>query len=302
MAERKELQRRVAEVEERHPSSPVVPSSALARSLDVAERRVAIVVTGFDLLESELSQRSDAATGAARPRAQLRDALGDGPGLWSPCAETGALEGDRTSWVAACGFAEATEGTLGGALSAAVTLEPGEEMIVPMVLAWDFPVIRFGTGRRYYRRYTEFIGRNGTNAVLLAREALERAADWSLAIDEWHAREIAGAGLPPKLAGMMINELYLLVDGQTAWTAGAVEDGEAEDFFGLIECPDYPYYDTMDLWVYAHLALAADWPPVDRGVAPPLPRHQVVQLRSGPGTRFYFSTSTPRSVRWSRTD
>ncbi len=195
------------------------------------------------------------------------DALGDGAALWVPFARTGALEEDHTRWIAACGFAEATEGTLGGALSATVTLAPGEVMVVPMVLVWDFPVIRFGTGRRYYRRYTELIGRTGNNAVLLAREALERATDWSLAIDDWHARAIADGPKAPKLAGMMLNELYLLVDGLTAWTAGAVEDGEAEDFFGLIECPDYPYYDTLDLWVYASLALAANWPEIDRDVA-----------------------------------
>ncbi len=195
------------------------------------------------------------------------DALGDGSTLWAPFAASGALDEDRTSWVAACGFAEVTEGTLGGALSATVTLAPGESMVVPMTLVWDFPVLRFGTGRGYYRRYTEFIGRTGNNAALLAREALERAADWSLAIDDWHARHIEGSALPPTIAGMMLNELYLLVDGLTAWTAGAVEDGEAEDFFGLIECPDYPYYDTLDLWVYGSLALAANWPQIDRDVA-----------------------------------
>lgn len=195
------------------------------------------------------------------------DALGSGAAIWAPFAKTGALESDQTSWLAACGFAEESTGTLGGALSATVTLVPGEEMIVPMTLVWDFPIVTFGGGRRYYRRYTEFIGRNGNNAVVLAREALERAADWSMAIDDWHARHIAPSPLPPKLAGMMFNELYLLVDGLTAWTSGAVEDGEADDFFGVIECPDYPYYDTLDLWVYASLALAVHWPELDRAVA-----------------------------------
>ncbi len=37
-------------------------------------------------------------------------------------------------------------------------------------LAWDMPLVRFGSGNAYYRRYTKFFGREGTHVQeLLAR-------------------------------------------------------------------------------------------------------------------------------------
>jgi non-lysosomal glucosylceramidase len=44
------------------------------------------------------------------------------------------------------------------------TLKPSEKKVIPMVISWDFPVVEFGQGRKWYRRYTDSYGTTGENA------------------------------------------------------------------------------------------------------------------------------------------
>ena len=76
------------------------------------------------------------------------DALGDGAAIWDAFAATGAVPEDDTAWLGGFGFTDTQEHTLGGAVSATVTLAPGEALVVPMALVWDLPVVQFGLGRR----------------------------------------------------------------------------------------------------------------------------------------------------------
>jgi non-lysosomal glucosylceramidase len=69
-----------------------------------------------------------------------------------------------------------------------------------------------------------------------------------------------------------MNELYFLVDGGTLWHDGAVDmDGvlppEVTADLGLIECFDYPFYDTLDVHFYASFALAALWPRLQASIS-----------------------------------
>ena len=174
---------------------------------------------------------------------------------------------DDTAWRGGFGFTDTQEHTLGGAVSATATLAPGESLIVPMALVWDLPVVQFGLGRRHWRRYTRDVGRGGDNAGALVKLALDNADEWSAAIDAWHDEHARTHGLKPWIDAMMFNQLYHLVDGYTAWTDGPVAPGDpAPAYFGVIECPDYPLYDTMDLWVYASFALVTHWPELERQV------------------------------------
>jgi len=49
-------------------------------------------------------------------------------------------------------------------------VEAGEKRVIPMVLAWDFPVVQFGEGRKWNRRYTDFYGTSGKHAWEIARD------------------------------------------------------------------------------------------------------------------------------------
>src|SRR3954464_9909980 len=83
--------------------------------------------------------------------------FGPGEEVWKPFSENGELPNDNQA------YASGGE-PLAGAIAVQVTLQPGEEKIVPMVLSWDLPVVQFGGGRKWLRRYTDFFGTSGTNA------------------------------------------------------------------------------------------------------------------------------------------
>ena len=43
-----------------------------------------------------------------------------------------------------------------------------------MTIAWDMPVNQFGSGRKWYRKYTDFYGTTGQNAWKIAKDGLAR--------------------------------------------------------------------------------------------------------------------------------
>jgi len=72
-------------------------------------------------------------------------AEGDGKLIWNHFAKNGRLADNATSWV--------SDGEkLAGAIAVRFTLQPGEKKSIPMVIAWDFPVVQFGEGREWNRR------------------------------------------------------------------------------------------------------------------------------------------------------
>ena len=92
-------------------------------------------------------------------------ASGDGKAVWGPFSKDGRLSDDTKSWVS-------DKEKLAGAIALRFTLRPGEKKTIPMVLAWDFPVVQFGEGRKWDRRYTDFYGTSGRNAWKIARDGL----------------------------------------------------------------------------------------------------------------------------------
>ena len=171
---------------------------------------------------------------------------------------------------------------IGAAIAATVELGPGETKVVSFVLTWDLPVVEFGSGTRWYKRHTRFFGRGGDNAWAIGAEALARRADWSSAIDAWQAPILADPERPDWYKGALFNELYFLVDGGTVWTDGdpvrgpapapaepQTGDADAPDslgHFAVLECYDYPFYNTLDVNFYASWALLLLWPELDVGV------------------------------------
>ncbi len=186
-------------------------------------------------------------------------AMGDGHAVWSHFAKDGTLADDKTSWV--------SDGEkLAGAIAVRFTLKPGEHKVVPMVIAWDFPVVQFGEGRKWFRRYTDFYGTSGRNAWKIARDGLLHGATWSSAIDAWQAQYINDTSEPLWFRGMLFNELYILTDGGSFWGREEGADPETSPSFALLECYDYAYYATLDVRFYASLPLLKFWPALDKQV------------------------------------
>ena len=196
----------------------------------------------------------------ARATARSRFVIDDGDAIWDDFAADGALDDVSDERPARPGE------SIGGAVALTVDVGPGETRVLRFALAWDFPLMRFGSGRTWYRRYTRFFGRDGTNAFRIAAEGLRREREWEDAIEAWQAPLLRDPARPSAYTMALFNELYILLDGGTAWEDGEVGaappiDGEGR--FGILECFDYPFYNTHDVLFYASWALAQLWPKLE---------------------------------------
>ncbi len=158
-------------------------------------------------------------------------------------------------------------GPAGAAVAATTILAPGERRSVRFALAWDLPIVEFGGGRRWWKRYTRAWGRSGLRAWELANHALREAPAWRSAIERWQAPILDDPERPAWYRAALFNELYFLVDGGSFWEAGEVGGPEpASDDpgrFALLECVDYPFYDTVDVDFYASFAMLSLYPELE---------------------------------------
>jgi non-lysosomal glucosylceramidase len=183
----------------------------------------------------------------------------DGGRIWESFAQSGVLGGNGEDWVS-------SGENLAGAIAVRFTLKPGEKRTVPMVIAWDLPIVEFGSGRKWYRRYTDFYGTTGTKAWDIARDGLVKSAAWSDAIDAWQAPYVNDQSKPLWYRGELFNELYILADGGTLWGRPIGTDPKTPASFAFMECFDYPYYATLDVRFYGSMPLAKFWPDIDKQV------------------------------------
>ena len=190
-------------------------------------------------------------------------ANGDGREIWEDFADDGALnnvDDGRPS--------QAGEITAAG-VAVTVELQPGERREIPIVLAWDLPIAQFGSGDKWYRRYTAFFGTSGRNAWAIAREGLLHYREWRQAIKAWQQPILEDAGRPSWYKTALFNELYFVPDGATAWVTGPVgtpPDPNQMGHFAQIECYDYPYYETLDVRFYGSFPLLMLWPELEKQV------------------------------------
>src|SRR5277367_762582 len=180
-----------------------------------------------------------------------------GDEVWSPFSKDGRLANSDFQWIS-------SGETLAGAIAVRFTLQPGEKRVVPMVVSWDLPLMEFGTGRRWHRRYTDLFGTSGKNALKIAAEGLTHAAEWSDAIDAWQAPYVNDASKPEWYRGELFNELYVLTDGGSFWGRPVGADPKSSPMFSFMECYDYPYYSTLDVRFSGSMPLVKFWPDLDK--------------------------------------
>lgn len=187
---------------------------------------------------------------------------GAGVDVWADFAADGRL--DDVDDLAASRPGE----VIGAALAATFDLAAGETRAVRFALAWDFPVAAFGSGRRWYRRHSRFFGASGAAAWSIALEGLAGYDRWRAAIDDWQAPVLAEPGTPEWYKAALFNELYYLVDGGTLWADCERDGTHSVDSgpFAVLECFDYPFYNTLDVYFYASFALVSLWPELARRV------------------------------------
>ena len=183
---------------------------------------------------------------------------GDGRELWDSFRVDGSIpdsNNDRRSGV---------NDPLSAALAVQCRLEPGESLEIPLVISWDLPVTAFASGSQALRRYTDFFGTGGDNAAAIAAEALRDWRDWLRRIEAWQQPVLERRSLPEPLRMALFNELYDLCSGGSLWTAASPVDPHGR--FGVLECLDYAWYESLDVRLYGSLALLQLWPELDKAV------------------------------------
>ena len=183
---------------------------------------------------------------------------GDGSEVWNNFAMNGSLPKIEDETPAEPGEQIAT------AMTIRFTIHPGKTKKIPFILAWDFPVTEFARGIEYYRRYTDFFGRNGRNAWAMIKTALKHSDVWLKRIEEWQSPIIKRDDLPDWFKMALFNELYLLTDGGTLWTAASENNPIGQ--FGVLECLDYRWYESLDVRLYGSFGLMMLWPRVEKSV------------------------------------
>jgi non-lysosomal glucosylceramidase len=111
--------------------------------------------------------------------------------------------------------------------------------------------------------------RRGTGAAAreIAVHGLRHHRAWEDAIERWQAPLLEDPARPEWLSMALLNELYVLVDGGSAWEDGRVggpQPADGEGNFALLECFDYPYYNTYDVLFYGSWAVLLLWPELER--------------------------------------
>lgn len=184
--------------------------------------------------------------------------------------EKGHFNDDTTQWTAHW------HEPLLSALSAEFTA-PGS---VTFALTFDWPEVRFGQGRRWWRAYTDTFGRDGRQSAAIAEEAFTNLPAWLRSIDDWQRATLAGIQSTKnewtdRTAGAILNENWSIAAGAAAWVHETVKPLTArqqpfrnQSHFGWLEGFDsgYFYYNTLDLYVYAFPALSKLWPDLAQSI------------------------------------
>jgi non-lysosomal glucosylceramidase len=183
---------------------------------------------------------------------------GDGADLWRSFSQDGTLDNTDDETPAA------TLERIGGAIAVKFTLRPGKTRQIPLILAWDFPITTFAEGIDYLRRYTDFFGRSGQNAWPMIRTALKQYPRWREKIETWQAPVLEREDLPDWFKMALFNELYILTQGGSLWTAASELDPVGQ--FGILECLDYRWYESLDVRLYGSFSLVMLWPKLEKAV------------------------------------
>jgi non-lysosomal glucosylceramidase len=188
---------------------------------------------------------------------------GDGSDLWQSFAQDGSLPNAGEAKVVEA-TSKSVDTQVGCAIALKFTLAPGETREIPFALSWDLPVTEFAAGKSAYRRYTDFFGRSGGNALAIAKQALKHYTTWQTHIHQWQQPILARPDLPDWLKMALFNELYDMTSGGTLWSAAT--DLDPVGRIAVLECIDYRWYESLDVRLYGGFATLMLWPELEKSI------------------------------------
>lgn len=162
--------------------------------------------------------------------------------------------------------------TPSGALCVSIQLKPGQEMVVPFVLSWYFPLTTFSSGAIWKKRYTEYFPDDVNAAVTIATEGLKSYPEWLRKIDEWTSPIVNSTVCPDWLKAGSLNELYFQTFGGSFWENGCINkeklfgNREGQHIAGVMESVDYKFFETFDVRHHTARVTRELWPKIEKDI------------------------------------
>ena len=189
------------------------------------------------------------------------DKDGSGQDIWNDFSDDGMLSNESL---------DSSNSAI--AMAVKVILNPFERRRIPFVISWDIPVVEFASGTQWWRKYTEYFGRDSDNSFDIAIEALNNYQEWEKKIGQWMNPVIENPKYPDWLKCAAFNELYYNQFGGVFYEAG-LKSGHKKEFMGLhqddhkhfvMESPIYRSANTLDVRHYSSIVFAKFWPEIEK--------------------------------------
>ncbi len=164
------------------------------------------------------------------------------------------------------------------AIAVKTVLPAGGNVVVPLVLSWDFPVVEFksyygeGQSTQWWKKYCEYFDTLSDNSFDIAVEALQNYESWESQIDAWMSTFVDDQRYPDWLLCAAFNELYYNQFGGSFWESG-LRSGHPEEFMGLhtddnknfiMESQAYTLSGNINVGHYSSIVYAKFWPRMER--------------------------------------
>jgi non-lysosomal glucosylceramidase len=194
------------------------------------------------------------------------DRSGNGNDVWSQFADDGVLSDAVNPLDSAA------------AIAVKVSLAPGQTVVLPLAVSWDFPVVEFkseygsGQSTQWFKRYCEYFDTSSDNSFQIAEEALQNYQSWEAQIDSWMSVFVDDPRYPDWLICAGFNELYYNQFGGSFWESG-LRSGHSEEFMGLhpedhknfiMESQAYSLSGNINVGHYSSIVYAKFWPEMER--------------------------------------
>lgn len=234
------------------------------RTLNSAGSKVrAILMEAHDAANPPETEGSEWCIATSLPATYVSawDGNGDGGDIWKAFGATGELANSdlaHSSQVPA------------GALCVKVELAPGACAEVPFALSWYFPQVEFGSGTRWWRRFTEWFPSGPEQAFRIAEEALTNREKWLNAVDAWQKPILESQAYPDWIKQVVLNELYYSTFGGSFWENGCItkpkkfgnRPGQHISF--VMECQEYSFAESFDVRHHPARSNRDLWPEQER--------------------------------------
>ena len=225
----------------------------------------AILMRAHDASNPPETENTEWCIATSRPATYFTawDGTGDGSDVWGDFADDGRLGNQQRA---------AGSKLPSGALCVQIEIAPGSEVTVPYVLAWYFPQLEFGSGTRWWRRYTEYFPILQGQALEIAKQALLKHQDWLRAVEAWQEPIISSAAHPEWLKQGALNELYYATFGGSFWENGCITKHKkfgkrpGQHLAFVMECQEYRFAESFDVRHHPARSTRDLWPQIDRDI------------------------------------